>query len=320
MKAVTAYAPINIALIKYWGKKDPVNVLPYTDSISLSLDIYGTTTTLSYDENPGFSFSIDGRDDPLIGNKVRTHIRNMTGAQPGHLSVVTNNSGPTAAGLASSASGYAALTLAVDRYYGLGLSFDELQVHARTGSGSAVRSLLGGCVMWKREGTIASVPFPFDDVIMAFMVVTKKDKTIGSTAAMKLSVETSPLFHDWVHQSLSDRDVFLDALAKNDFQKIGRIAEANAQGMHRVCETSDPPVRYLNDISRRLIQGVRDARDLGMEVYWTADAGPNIKVMMRKKDKERFITHMKTITDINPVFSGIVSEGARIIHDVVHTR
>ena len=161
MKSVTSQAPINIALLKYWGKRDEQLVLPYTDSISLSLDLFQTTTTLSYQEIEAPTFELNGCSDEKSAPKIFSFVKKMIGTEPKNLHISTRNSGPTAAGLASSASGYAALSVAVNHYYNLQLSEADLQTFTRMGSGSAIRSLKGGCVLWRRDGLIESVAFPF---------------------------------------------------------------------------------------------------------------------------------------------------------------
>lgn len=317
MKSVTSQAPINIALLKYWGKRDEQLVLPYTDSISLSLDLFQTTTTLSYQETETPTFELNGCSDEKSAPKIFSFIKKMIGTEPKNLHISTRNSGPTAAGLASSASGYAALSVAVNHYYNLQLSEADLQTFTRMGSGSAIRSLKGGCVLWRRDGLIESVAFPFEDVVMAIFIVSHKQKQIGSTEAMRFSVQTSPLFPNWVEQSISDNIEFLHALQTNNFSLMGEISEQNALRMHRVCETTQPAIRYLTEQSYELIHAIQEARKQRIPVYATADAGPNVKAILRKNDLPAFLKYMKQVTTITPLISGISLQGARIIDETI---
>ena len=155
MKQVTAKAPINIALVKYWGKRDEQEVLPNNPSVSLSLNLYHTITTLKETENKEVSFQINEHADEEIKKRALDFLRHFNhGEIPSYLSIDTINTGPTAAGLASSASGFAALAMAANEYFGCRYDFQTLASITRKGSGSAVRSLLGNCVAWYDDGHI----------------------------------------------------------------------------------------------------------------------------------------------------------------------
>ena len=190
MTYVKARAPINIALIKYWGKKDIKEVLPYQPSLSLSLDIFETETVIQKADHNDFVFKINNIEDDKIKHKVETFIKlfdiniNLNGIE-----IHTKNTGPTAAGLASSASGFAALAVAVNRFFNFNYNLDMLSSLTRKGSGSAIRSLLPKAVAWLPDGHIEQVDFSFDDVCLGVVIINDQKKSIGSTEAMKLSVE-----------------------------------------------------------------------------------------------------------------------------------
>lgn len=316
-KQSTARAPINIALIKYWGKRDEQLVLPYNPSISLSLDVFETKTTMMDSPNEAFTFHLNGQPNEAMKQKVSRFLQHFTkGVYPTHLHVETFNSGPTAAGLASSASGFAALAVCANHYYQTGFTLEELASITRLGSGSAIRSLLPGCVLWNTNGTIESLPFPFPEVYMAILVVNAFEKKIGSTEAMKSSVHTCPHYLDFVKQSHQDAVMFQQALMNRDLQAVGLLAEQNALAMHQVINSSIPPVHYLTEESYRIIHLIQEARNLKLfEGYCTMDAGPNVKVLMTVQDKSKFEEFAKTHHFPAVLWSGIDHVGAVIVNE-----
>ena len=314
MKSITARAPINIALIKYWGKKDVVEVLPYQPSLSLSLDIFETITTIKNINNNGFHFLINGKEDENVKRKTETFIKlfdaniSLDGIQ-----IETNNSGPTAAGLASSASGFAALAVAVNHFFEFYYDLDKLASITRKGSGSAIRSLLPNAVAWYPEGHIKGIEFPFDDVVLGVIIINDQKKSIGSTDAMQLSVETSPHYQHWVKQSFLDFEQFQMGLKEKDFHKIGQISEDNALRMHRVCETTIPSIRYLSKRSYEVIEVIQSLRlNQHIEAYVTMDAGPNVKVLTKAAYKKEIEAILQG-NDIDILWSGIDTKGAVVI-------
>ncbi len=289
MKQMCVKAPINIALIKYWGKKDELNVLPYNPSISLSLSLYETHTVLEQCASPGLTFTLNDLADAKSEKKVREFLTFFPFDETKEgLIIRSYNSGPTAAGLASSASAFAALALACNLYYDEPYSFEGLASITKKGSGSAIRSLLGGCVEWDTDGRIHALDWPFEDVVMGIVVLASQPKKTGSTEGMKHTVQTAPSYHDWVKQSHQDAKAFKRALQDKDFTQLGSISEANALALHAVCADAKPPIHYLNEQSNALIKGIQEARKEGLfEVYCTMDAGPNVKLLHRDKDTTR---------------------------------
>ena len=314
MKSVTARAPINIALIKYWGKKDQIEVLPFQPSLSLSLDIFETKTTIKESNLNGFHFLINGKEDEEMKRKTEKFIHlfdsklSLEGIQ-----IETMNSGPTAAGLASSASGFAALAVAVNHFFGFHYDLDHLATITRKGSGSAIRSLLPKAVAWYPEGHIKGIEFPFDDVVLGVIIINDQKKSIGSTEGMQLSVETSPNYQEWVKQSFIDFEQFQEGLKEKNFNKIGQISEDNALRMHHVCETTIPNIRYLSKKSYEVISFIQEIRkNHQVEAYVTMDAGPNVKVLTKIKYKNQ-IEAMLHQQGIEILWSGIDTKGAVII-------
>ena len=314
MKTVKAYAPINIALVKYWGKRDEALVLPYNPSISLSLDIFGTTTTLMEQATPGFKFLLNGCEDAKTAVKVRRFLEPFGFDETiMGLTIESVNSGPTAAGLASSASAFAALAVACNHYFGNPFDFDALSALTRKGSGSAIRSLLGGCVIWHDDGHVSKLSWPFEDVGLAVVALASGKKAIGSTEGMKHTVLTAESYPSWVAQSHQDAGQFMSYLEAQDFSKLGQLAEDNALRMHKVCADAKPPILYLNERSNALIEGIQHARKQGLfEAYCTMDAGPNVKLLHRKNDADALKRWLEAHGYPTPLFSGIDTKGATI--------
>ena len=317
MTYVKARAPINIALIKYWGKKDIKEVLPYQPSLSLSLDIFETETVIQKADHNDFVFKINNIEDDKIKHKVETFIKlfdiniNLNGIE-----IHTKNTGPTAAGLASSASGFAALAVAVNRFFNFNYDLDMLSSLTRKGSGSAIRSLLPRAVAWLPDGHIEQVDFSFDDVCLGVVIINDQKKSIGSTEAMKLSVETSPLYTQWVKQSFIDFEAFKETLKNKDFKKLGNITEKNALLMHEVCHQTVPKIQYLSPSSYDVISLIQSLRTtLDIDCYVTMDAGPNVKVLTKIEYQATIESHLNE-KGYDILWSGIDKKGAVILDEI----
>ncbi len=317
MTYVKARAPINIALIKYWGKKDIKEVLPYQPSLSLSLDIFETETVIQKADHNDFVFKINNIEDDRIKHKVETFIKlfdiniNLNGIE-----IHTKNTGPTAAGLASSASGFAALAVAVNRFFNFNYNLDMLSSLTRKGSGSAIRSLLPKAVAWLPDGHIEQVDFSFDDVCLGVVIINDQKKSIGSTEAMKLSVETSPLYTQWVKQSFIDFEAFKETLKNKDFKKLGNITEKNALLMHEVCHQTVPKIQYLSPSSYDVISLIQSLRTtLDIDCYVTMDAGPNVKVLTKIEYQATIESHLNE-KGYDILWSGIDKKGAVILDEI----
>lgn len=299
MSTATAVAHPNIALIKYWGKRDAAVQLPATGSLSLTLGIAPTTTTVTLDpslvKDTG-ELNGEPMNDKEVG-RVRRFldlVRERAGGEDlPKASVVSVNEIPTGAGLASSASGFAALTLAAAAAYGLEQTPAEASALARHGSGSACRSIFGGLVEWlpgdeEDELTSHAVELPDSGLELALVVAVLSPgrKKIDSREAMRNTVETSPYFPAWVETVPGEIEQMKEAIAAADFTAVGQLAESNAMRMHASMLGATPPVRYWNADSVAALDLVATLRDEGIECYATMDAGPNVKVICRPGDAE----------------------------------
>ena len=209
-------------------------------------------------------------------------------------SVETRNGVPTAAGLASSASGFAALALALDGFFGWGLTREQCSILARLGSGSACRSVYSGFVRWQRgernDGS-DSYAVPLDaswpELCLSVLLLSSEEKPVSSSEAMRRTVASSPEYALWPERVAKDMEAVLSSLHHHDFLTFGEAVERNALAMHSSMQASTPPVCYWTHKTRQGIESIQKARKEGVEVYFTMDAGPNIKLLFLRHEKPR---------------------------------
>ncbi len=293
---VTARAPINIALCKYWGKRDTKNILPFTDSISLTLQELYTETTVEYTPKSDFSVTMNGKE---LNKKDRQKIYNFcllfAHDDTLNIHINTHNSGPTSAGLASSASGFSALAVALNEFYERQYDIDELTTITRKGSGSAVRSLLSGFVKWQRNGLIQKITDAPHDLVVIAVIINDQVKSISSRDAMKIGVETSPFFRTFVERNQEIANEMTQALTPFDFERVGELTEQSTALMHNVMKTSDPVIDYVSAESQAFLSAIKQFNNSKRKLFITMDAGPNIKIFTRKKDLDSVISYINTL-------------------------
>ena len=288
-KPVTVRSYANIAIIKYWGKKAEKEMVPATSSISLTLENMYTETTLS-------PLPADARADEFYINdqlqneaehaKMSKIIDRYRPEGAGFVRIDTKNNMPTAAGLSSSSSGLSALVKACNAYFQLGLNRRELALEAKFASGSSSRSFYGPLAAWDKDsGEIYPVETDLK-LAMIMLVLEDQKKLISSRDGMKLCVETSTTFDEWIRQSEQDYKDMLVYLKENDFKKVGELTEKNALAMHATTKTATPSFSYLTDASYEAMDFVRQLREQGESCYFTMDAGPNVKVLCLEEDLE----------------------------------
>ncbi len=290
----SARACANIALVKYWGKRDSVLNLPAAGSLSLTLAGLVTETSVIFDRDLATDELVLD-DKPGDGARL-TPFLDLVRARAGmsaRARVKSRNHFPTASGLASSASGFAALALAATRAAGLELSPRELSILARRGSGSAARSIFGGFVRM-HAGTLASgedafaepIATPFADAVRMVIAVVGggAPKAHGSRDAMDHVAATSPLYAAWVSLVPGDLTRAEAAIAAADVQALGELAEANALAMHATAIAARPGVIYWQPTTLALLAAVRDLRASGLAAWATMDAGPHVKVLTTAAD------------------------------------
>jgi diphosphomevalonate decarboxylase len=285
MTRAVAIAHANIALAKYWGKADQGKNLPAVPSLSLTLDALRTRTAVTLDGGLAEDeVSLDGRaardkeKKRVVGMLDR--IRELAGTKT-RARVESSNSFPTAAGLASSASGFAALALGASRAYGLDLSNDALSSMSRAASVSAARSLYGGFVVLPARAEHAEPLVPGAHFPLAMVVALTRagEKAIGSTEGMILTAKTSPYYPGWVAHAPVLYDRIRTAVLDRNLELLGPAVESSALAMHASMFASDPPIVYFSPVTIAVMERVRELRASGVPAYFTMDAGPHVKVV-----------------------------------------
>jgi len=285
MSRATARAHANIALAKYWGKLDERRNLPAVPSLSLTLDALVTTTTVEFDRALTEDvLTLDGRAarekemKRVVGllDQVRAAAKLETRAR-----VTSANSFPTAAGLASSASGFAALGLAASHAAGLGSSREAVSALARAASVSAARSLYGGYVILRTGAEFAEPLAPGSHFPLAMIVALTRagEKSVGSTEGMLRTARTSPYYRGWVEHAPRLFELIKSAILARDLTVLGPAVESSALAMHASMFAADPPIVYFSPTTLTVMERVRELRAAGVPAYFTMDAGPHVKVV-----------------------------------------
>jgi len=334
----TARAPANIAFIKYWGKQDERLRLPLNPSISINLSDVHTVTTVEFSpdypedvveirmQNTTYKNSLQRN---VVGEetirkseqeRVVAHLNRIRKIARMRLSakVVSANNFPSSSGVASSASGFAALTVAAAAAARLKLSERELTILARMGSGSACRSIPDGFVMWEAAATseesyaYSLFPESYWDIRDIVVIVARHMKEVPSTEGMR-KAGSSPLLPGRIRGVTQKIGLLKRALEKRDFPTLGRIIEEDSVSMHAVMVTQDPPVFYWNDATITVIRAVSAWRDNGLPVYATLDAGPNVHVMCEGKDEEKVTQKITDILGVQQIIINHPAKGAHFI-------
>ncbi|SEM49322.1 diphosphomevalonate decarboxylase [Ligilactobacillus sp. WC1T17] len=315
----TARAHTNIALVKYWGKKDTDLIIPMNGSISLTLDHFYTDTTVEFDPSlTADSFILDGQakqDQKLV--HFMNHVRKLANIKTfAHIN--STNHVPTAAGLASSSSAYAALALAASSAAGLNLTAKDLSRLARKGSGSATRSIYGGFVEWiAGEDDLTSYAVPLEEhtswkIAMIAIVLNSAQKKISSRAGMQ-TAQTSPYYPAWVKTANDDLKSMRQAIETRDFELLGTVAESSALKMHALNLSSKPHFSYFMPESIIAMQKVEELRTMGIPCYYTMDAGPNVKVICEEENIAAIIDHLSKVFGKDQLLVAHPGEGAKLI-------
>jgi diphosphomevalonate decarboxylase len=285
MKA-TAIAHPNIALIKYWGKRDDQLFLPTKSSVSLTLEELNTIATVEFGDFASDMILINGQPPkkPKIFTRHLDLIRALAGIGC-RARVSMSSNFPLAAGLAGSASAFSALTVATCAAAGLKLDSRRLSIISRQGSGSSCRSIYGGYVIW-HKGSDSNTSYAEQiappehlDIRDIIAIVARESKKVSSRAGMAATVRTCPIYAGWVTWSERQVPAMREAILAKDFTKIGAIAEADALGLHAVALTTRPPLIYWSPTTIAIMKAVQEWREEGLEAYFTIDAGPNVHVL-----------------------------------------
>ena len=322
MQKFTSLAHPNIAFIKYWGNRDQALRLPANGSISMSLAALETRTTVEVstalitDE-----FTLDGV--PQSGSTLQRValfldlVRGMSGRKE-FARMASENNFPQSAGVASSASGFAALALAASLAYGLELTERELSILARRGSGSASRSIPSGFVEWHAGSTnedsfaetiAPPAHWPLWDCVA---LVEDQPKITGSTEGHLLA-DTSPLQAARVQDAPHRLEFCRKAILERDFAALADIIELDSNMMHAVMLTSRPPLMYWSTLSLAVMRLVIDWRKAGLGAAYTLDAGPNVHVICTEDSHDQARAKLAEIPGVIQVLASPVGGGARVL-------
>ena len=308
MVKVKSYA--NIAIVKYWGKKDAKKMIPATSSISLTLNDMFTETEMEFISDEDIKISVekemkngDYKDkfsnmtdlfylngelqDSVHTEKISKVVDLFRENRSQKVKISTTNNMPTAAGLSSSSSGLSAVIKACNELFGKNYTQSELAQISKFGSGSSSRSFFGPIAAWDKDtGEICEVKTDLK-LAMIVLVLNENKKKISSRNGMELCAKTSTYFDEWVKQSEIDFINMKKYLAENDFEKVGTLTEENALRMHKTTETANPPFSYFNEKTYKAMDFVKNLRNNGEKCYFTMDAGPNVKVLCLEEDLEK---------------------------------
>ncbi len=321
----TALAHPNIAFIKYWGLRDAANRIPANDSLSMNIGCLSTRTTVTPD--PGLKEDALVLNGKAVTGKARDRVgqfmdrvRRMTGEDTFAL-VESENNFPIGAGVASSASAFAALALAGTSAFGLSLSEEALSSLARYGSGSACRSVPGGFVAWRTdpetgESYAKSIAPPGHwDLADCIVILDEEHKSVGSEAGMRLA-DTSPLQAARVGDAPRRMALCEAAILGRDFDAFAAVTELDSNLMHAVMMTSQPPLFYWQPQSLAIMTTVKRWQVEGLPVTYTLDAGPNVHVICLSAALGEVLSRLRQIPGVLDVLKGLPAGPARLLtHD-----
>lgn len=318
----SAIAQPNIALIKYWGKQDVAGNLPAVGSLSITLDSLETRMAVKFDDGlDGDTLQVNGEPVDRMLPRVSRCLDNLLGSKRSPAVIESNCNFPIAAGLASSASSFAALVVAASRAANLQTDTLSLARAAGQASGSAARSLYGGFVELrlieeKRAPDIAVASILDGDAwpLQVIVAITAKgEKSISSGDAMNLSSTSSPFYASWLEHQDHDLEVARAAVRDRNFSALAAISEHNCLKMHSVMWASRPPVVYWNKATLACMETVRQLQQDGVPVFFTIDAGPQVKAVCLPEFADRVRKALQESDGVIDTMSSSLGGGARLL-------
>ncbi len=314
----TAVGHPNIALVKYWGKQPGAGNVPATPSLSITLDALSTYTRVALRAGDGDEVRLNGRlvaDAKALGFLAR--MRAAFDLPP--IVVHTRNDFPTGAGLASSASGFAALVAAVDGAFGLGLSPAVRSVWARKGSASAARSIFGGFATleagdgeWSAASLLDKNSWPLE---VAIALTSQDAKPVPSTIGMERSRNTSPFYRGWIESAPADFDIVRRAVLARDFETLAEVAEHSCLKLHALMLSTRPGLLYWNQATLACIEVIRKLRTAGVPAFFTVDAGPQVKAVCAPGRVEEVAAALATVPGVLRVVKSRLGDGTCLVGD-----
>ena len=314
----TARAQPNIALVKYWGKRDTMRNLPAVGSISMTLSELHTEMCVELDVTLDEDvLVVNGVENPGLRPRVQSCLDHVLGAGRSRARITSTSNFPIAAGLASSASAFAALVVAATAAAGQSRTTAELAALAGKASGSAARSLYGGFVELRNRDDDIDVrslrpgsEWPLSVVIA---ITTADAKPVGSGAAMEISRRTSPFYARWIDQQETDLADARNAIAARNFAQLAAVAEHNCLKMHSVMWASRPPIVYWNSVTLSCMRAVRELQAAGVGVFFTIDAGPQVKAVCLPDNELRVRDELASVAGVAEVMTSGLGDGAALV-------
>lgn len=304
-----AFAPSNIALCKYWGKRDEHLNLPATSSLSISLGSKGShcairecgekeVVTVNQQRLP------DGHE---FSSKLSSYLDLFRPSPNSYYAIDFDFNIPVSAGVASSACSFASLIMALDDLYQWHLEKSSLSILSRLGSGSACRSLWQGFVKWQQgvlEDGMDSHGYPlhqkWENLCVGLCIFSSAKKPLSSREAMIRTADTSVFYKVWPQQVIKDLRLIEEAIERQDFEQLGSISEANAMALHALMMNSFPPILYSLPETIEAIHRAFDLRKAGHAVYFTQDAGANLKLLFLEQDEAAVQAYFPQMEVIKP--------------------
>lgn len=300
-----AFAPTNIALCKYWGKRDMELNLPMTSSLSVALPDKGAMTNLTVITGSEDHIVLNGKKlnaDTAFVKRTTEFLDLFRPDKKWYLQIDINMNIPVAAGLASSACGFASLTAALNDLFAWQLAKRDLSILARLGSGSAARSFWMGFVEWHAgiqtdgmDSYAEALPFEWPSLCLGLLPISQQEKPISSRQAMQRTVNSSLLYTVWPKKVLQDTIIIKQALQGKNFPLLGGTAESNALNMHATMLSSWPPICYFLPETIAAMHKIWELRAQGLDIYFTQDAGPNLKLLFLENIKDEVSKHFPAL-------------------------
>ena len=320
MKETIAIAHPNFALVKYWGKKDSKQNRPAMSSISITVDSMQSKTKI-------FKNKLSNRHRLFINGVEETDLSKIfpslfylseISKSDDYLVIQSENNFPTSSGLASSASGIASFVTAYDTHYEMNLGMNDRIEACMLGSGSAPRSLIGGFVLMDHSNNYNCTQILQKDdwsVDVLICIASRETKKISSRVGMEISKRTSPLYQDWLDTNERHISLALDAIKEKNMSRLENVTEENCNFMHEVMKTSTPPIIYMNNVTHSCLAEIENLRASGHKLFYTIDAGPQIKIICDPKSTDTIKDTIAQKTDVIDIIHTGLGGSPRIIDE-----
>ena len=320
MIQTTAIAHPNFALVKYWGKKDIDQNMPAMSSISLTVDSMRSKTKIYKNlSSKQHRLFINGEEEQDI-SKILPPLQYLSKISKSNdfLVIRSENNFPTSSGLASSASGIASFVTAYEAHYDIDLKMSDRVNACMLGSGSAPRSLLGGFVLMDQNNSyrcsqiLRKSEWPLDILICITSIESKK---ISSRVGMEISRKTSPIYNDWLGINQEHINEALEAIREKNMLKLESVTEKNCELMHEVMRTSSPSIIYKTDVTRSCVVEIENLRASGHKLFYTIDAGPQVKVICDPQSSKAIKEKIIEKTDVIEIIHAGIGGSPRVVNE-----